>query len=83
MAPLVLEHEPHQALFVRDRDPLQFYRSIAAAAQRVLAPDGELWVEINEALSRETCQLLRDKGFKKLTVYRDIHEKERFIRARG
>ena len=45
----VLDHEPHQALFVPDEDPLLFYRAIAEFGLTHLHPQGLLFFEINEA----------------------------------
>lgn len=39
----VLDHEPHQALFVPDEDPLLFYRAIAEFGLTHLHPQGLLF----------------------------------------
>ena len=74
--------EPGSALFVKDHDPLIFYRAIASFCSRHLAENGELWVEINEQLGKETALLFTSFGFTKVSILKDIHEKERFIHAR-
>lgn len=83
MAPHVLDHEPESALFVEDDDdPLSFYRAIATFCSLHLAEKGELWVEINETLGKESASLFKKEGFSQVRILRDIHEKERYIYAR-
>ena len=60
----VLDYDPHQALFVPDDDPLLFYRAIGQYAASHLTAQGQLIVEINQALATETAQLLHAMGFK-------------------
>jgi release factor glutamine methyltransferase len=81
MQPNVLRYEPHPALFVDDRDPLVFYRAIAAIARRHLAPAGFVLVEINEALAGATAGVFRAAGFSDVQVKRDLCGKERFVQA--
>lgn len=81
MAPHVLNHEPHLALFVPDEDPLLFYRAIAKFALRHLKPGGKLYFEINAAYGRETCQLLRDLGFQHVELRQDFTSRDRFVIA--
>lgn len=76
----VLDHEPHLALFVSDSDPLVFYRAVADHASRLLAPDGVGLVEINEALGEQTAAVFRSRGFAKVSVEKDLYEKDRFVR---
>jgi release factor glutamine methyltransferase len=82
MARHVRDFEPESALFVTDEDPLIFYRAIASFCKTHLADSGELWVEINEQLGKETAKLLKKEGFGWIEILRDIHEKERYIHAR-
>jgi release factor glutamine methyltransferase len=77
----VLEHEPPEALFVPDADPLLYYRSIARLGTAILNGSGTVWVEINEKLGRETASLFSSQGYRQVEVIKDIHEKERFIKA--
>ena len=77
----VLDFEPDLALFVSDADPLLFYRKIAEFAQQSLGKRGVLYFEINEAFGTETKDLLESKGFKSVEVLKDMHGKDRFIRA--
>jgi len=77
----VLRFEPDRALFA-DRDhPLELYEKIGEFAARHLRPGGTLWVEINEQLGEETAKTIERSGLGEVTILRDIHEKERFIKA--
>ena len=80
MSPNVLDHEPHQALFVPDDDPLLFYRAIGQYASQHLSQNGLLVLEINEHLGQETCQLLQQPGFS-TTLHKDFRDKFRSITA--
>jgi release factor glutamine methyltransferase len=80
MRPNVLDHEPAEALFVPDGDPLLFYRAVARWAQRFLRPGGAGIVEINEALGAETAAVFRQASFKNVQILPDFAEKDRFIR---
>jgi len=83
MAPHVLDHEPESALFVDDDDdPLVFYKAIATFCSLHLVEKGEIWVEINEALGKESSSLFKKEGFSQVRILRDIHKKERYLHAR-
>lgn len=77
----VLNHEPHNALFVPDTDPLLFYRAIADFALQHLLPNGLLFFEINENLGKETVELLANKGFNNIALRQDMRGKDRMIKA--
>lgn len=81
MAPHVLEYEPHLALFVENNDSLLFYREIVAFAMQRLHPKGQLYLEINEALGEETCELLQKTGLHHVELRKDLHGKDRMIKA--
>ena len=76
----VLDYEPGLALFVPDDDPLLFYRAIATAAKRLLAPTGVGIVEINEALGPETEDVFRSAGYTETEIIRDFFAKDRFVK---
>ena len=71
-----LLHEPAQALFVPENDPLIFYRRIA----EMHAAD-ELWFEINEHLGNEMITLMQQSGYEAQCLT-DSYGKQRFIHAR-
>ena len=80
MQPNVLDYDPALALFVPDDDPLRFYRAIATIAKEHLAENGQVVVEINEALGDETCMLLKQYGLCP-EVHVDFRGKPRWISA--
>ncbi len=82
MALKVLDYEPAGALFVPDGDPLLFYRVIARKASKWLRRGGLLFVEINENLSANCRDVILSAGFTEAIIKKDIHGKDRFIRAR-
>jgi release factor glutamine methyltransferase len=67
----VLLHEPSQALFVPDNDPLLFYRAIAVYARKALSPGGGLFFEINSRFPSEMKALLESEGFADIDIARD------------
>ncbi|MCP4054707.1 MAG: peptide chain release factor N(5)-glutamine methyltransferase [Mesoflavibacter sp.] len=75
----VLNHEPHLALFVKDDNPLIFYRAITQFATKNLKPNGELYFEINEYLGKEMMALLEEFGFKNIQLKQDLFGKDRMI----
>lgn len=77
----VLDHEPHAALFVPDEDPLLFYRAIGQVGVKLLNPGGKVYLEINEALGQETCQLYESLGYVQVELKKDLSGKDRFVKA--
>lgn len=77
----VLNFEPEIALFVDDSDPLLFYRKIAQLARKHLRENGWLFFEISEFFGEEVMNLLKDEGFPKIQLLRDIYDKNRMIKA--
>lgn len=73
----VLDHEPTEALFVPDDDPLLFYREIITSAQPQLTPNGVIWFEINEAMGEKIVHLSQQLGFK-AEVLEDYNGRPRF-----
>lgn len=80
MAVNVLDYEPHKALFVSDKDPLVFYRTLAEMARLKLNEGGHVWLEINEYLAEETAELFRP-AFGQVDIIKDFRDKDRFIHA--
>lgn len=78
----VLDHEPHEALFVPDDNPLLYYRAIASVAGARLLPGGTLWLEVNENLAGETASLFAPSLYREVQVIRDMRGKDRFVKAR-
>lgn len=78
----VLDHEPSQALFVPEEDPLIFYRKIISDSLDILNPEGMLFFEINELYGDEIKQLLKNSNYRDVRVGQDIHGKDRFAYAK-
>ena len=81
MARHVLEHEPHEALFVPDGDALLFYRAIAQYAQQALKPSGALYFEINPQYADELSSMLHAMGFANIQFKSDQFGKCRMVKA--
>lgn len=81
MNDLVVKQEPHLALFVKDDNPLIFYKAIAGLAQKSLRVGGLLFLEINEALAEETLEILSDTGFINCELRKDLNDRNRMIKA--
>jgi len=77
----VLKYEPEIALFVDDQNPLIFYKRIAQLAQLSLKEEGELFLEINQYLSKPLMELLRNNGFREIEIKKDLYGADRMIRA--
>ena len=78
----VLDYEPHLALFVANKNPLQFYKAIAEFAQRKLKENGLLYFEINQYLGDEMIQLMEDNHFKEIELKQDVFGENRMLKGR-
>ena len=92
MRPNVLDYEPAEALFVPDDDPLRFYAAIRRWADTLLAPGGEIWLEINESLGPETAALFTASALSggsgvllapSVQLLQDFSGRDRFLRVCG
>ncbi|MGN1216231.1 MAG: peptide chain release factor N(5)-glutamine methyltransferase [Candidatus Cryptobacteroides sp.] len=79
MRPNVLDYEPHLALFVPDEDPLLFYRAIASISYANMAEQGEGLTEINDLLASETAGIFTAAGFRRVSILKDLSDRNRFI----
>ncbi|MBN8668361.1 MAG: peptide chain release factor N(5)-glutamine methyltransferase [Chitinophagales bacterium] len=77
----VREHEPSEALFVPDTDPLLFYRLIAQLAKQQLKKGGAIYLEINETLGVEVVSLFQAQGFTSIELKKDMQGKHRMMRV--
>jgi release factor glutamine methyltransferase len=75
----VLAYEPYLALFVTNKDPLQFYTAIADFAQVHLYSKGWLYFEINEYFGAEVLALLQKKGFVNCALVQDMSNRDRIV----
>lgn len=77
----VLQHEPHEALFVNDDNPLIFYDRIADFAKERLSKNGHLFFELNQYLSTETKLLLQKKNYTSVELKKDLFDNYRMIKT--
>ncbi len=77
----VINHEPHLALFVPDKDALIFYRKLADFSKAHLNKSGAIYVEINECLGKEVLELFQSKDFNQVELKKDMQGKERMLKA--
>jgi release factor glutamine methyltransferase len=78
----VLDHEPAQALFVTDEDPLVFYKKITSISSKHLIKGGALFFEINQYLGKETEQLLKDHDFSEIELRKDMFGNNRMLKGK-
>jgi release factor glutamine methyltransferase len=79
---VVLNHEPNEALFVPDDDPLVFYRSIAKAVLPFLSTSGAIYFECHYLHLENTRKLLIELGFNSVEKRKDMQGKWRMLKAR-
>ena len=77
----VLDHEPHQALFVPDDDPLLFYRAIAQYGKSALVAGGWLYFEINPLYHEVLEKMLDEMDYFGIEMRKDQFGQWRFARA--
>jgi len=77
----VLKYEPHLALFVKNEDPLIFYKKIVVLSKSLLNKNGQLYFEINEYLVNDTKVLMEQENFKDIKLRQDVFEKDRMIKG--
>lgn len=77
----VLDFEPPDALFVKNEDPLIYYRNICRLAASKLKPGGRLYFEINQKYGKEVTDIMKSAGFKYPVVKKDIFDKNRMVSA--
>lgn len=78
LMPEVKDHEPKLAL-TAGADGLEMYRRIAADAPGFLTDEGVLLLEIGCDQAEAVSELLKDNGFKNITVVKDLAELDRVI----
>ena len=76
----VLKYEPGTALFVPDKDPLVFYKAIAAFGKTHLTKSGSVYVEIHESLSKSTLEIFQSFGYTS-ELKKDMQQKDRMIKS--
>ncbi len=80
MLPNVLQYEPHTALFVKNDDPLLFYKAILEFGEHRLYKHGRIYMEIHENLGPQVKELFEASGYK-TELKKDMQGKDRMVRA--
>lgn len=80
MAETVLNHEPHLALFVDDKNALVFYQAIIEKASKILKPNGLIYFEINARMVDKFESLSNQFGFALVEKRKDINDNFRFVK---
>lgn len=75
----VVAHEPQEALFVPDEDPLLFYRIIGQKALSWLRIGGKLFFEIHRDFGIPIKELLQEQGYQHVQLLKDLNRNHRFI----
>lgn len=78
----VVGHEPHNALFVPDADPLLFYHNILRHANGLLRAGGYVFFEIHPPLADKLYELLLSQNYTDITFRNDRFDRRRMLRAK-
>ncbi len=78
----VLEHEPHLALFVKDNDPIIFYKRIIDLCETDLESGGYLYFELNPLYASDVKNYANAANLFIFTeLINDMSDKQRFLKA--
>ncbi len=77
----VAKFEPVEALYVPNSSPLLFYERLLKLGRTLLRPQGNIYLEINEAFPQEMQQLATSIGWENVQVWKDFRGKYRFLSA--
>jgi len=80
LQPEVRDHEPVMALDGLE-DGLEFYRRIAREAGKWLKPGACVYLEIGYDQGEAVSQLLKEQGYQKIEVIKDLSGLDRIVRA--
>ena len=79
----VTEHEPAEALFVPDDNPLLFYERIALLGKGLLAENGLLFLETHENYHNELEAMLLHFHYHHIKKIKDLNGRPRFITCKN
>lgn len=77
----VLDWEPHEALFVPQKNPLKYYRHILDFAVCNLRTCGIIYFEINPLFKKQIRDLLLEKGYHSVEFKKDKFARVRMVKA--
>jgi len=78
----VIDHEPHQALFVPHENPVLFYERIADFAQNHLTENGSLYLETSSLHGQASAKVVEERKFRSVELLKDISGNDRIIIAK-
>ncbi|HVZ96537.1 MAG TPA: peptide chain release factor N(5)-glutamine methyltransferase [Chitinophagaceae bacterium] len=76
----VAAFEPAAALFVDDKEPFIFYKTIAGFGSTHLEKNGKIYVEIHEAYAREVAEIFAEQNYL-IEIRKDVYGRNRMIKA--
>lgn len=82
MAKHVLDFEPHQALFVTNNDPLQFYKAIVRFSEEHLLRGGYLYFETHSSYADQVAKLMEENAFEEIEICTDLQGLDRIVKGR-
>jgi release factor glutamine methyltransferase len=71
--------EPDLALYTKDEEGLEFYKKISEKAPQYLNSKGYLMFELGIGQSEKVAQIMKDCGFKKIKILKDLANIDRVI----
>lgn len=77
----VLEHEPPEALFVPDADPLIYYSRICGLGREALSRQGRIYLEINPRFAQPLAAMFEKEGYGEVSLHKDSYGRIRFLSA--
>ncbi|MEM8897537.1 MAG: peptide chain release factor N(5)-glutamine methyltransferase [Bacteroidota bacterium] len=77
----VAEYEPEQALFVKDEDPLIFYKRIAQLGLHWLKKGGKLYFEVYADYASQVKNTMEEEGYEEVTIKKDMQGRDRMLRG--
>ncbi len=75
----VKDHEPGNALFVPDNEPLLFYKAIADIGMHCLRNGGKIYLETHHLFHEALGQLFTTCGYQNVRSLKDINGRNRFF----
>ncbi|WP_185856509.1 peptide chain release factor N(5)-glutamine methyltransferase [Blattabacterium cuenoti] len=79
--PNIVQYEPYQALFVPDKNPLIFYKTISFWIKKRLTGIVYIYFEINQFIYLDIIDLLKKMGFLNIEIRKDFQGIFRMVRA--
>ncbi len=76
----VLNFEPEKSIFVKDEEPLTFYKRIFDISKLKLKSGGLLYFEINPQFKSDLISLSRKYSFSNYELKKDIFKRNRYIK---